>query len=165
MEDDFVRTFGNLSIQAMVLGPVQTNTYLLTDTTSRAAVVIDPAWDGARILQAAQAMSSKVTAVWLTHAHFDHLGGTRQLMDAMKSDVPVALHPEQHLGPRDQVGRHREEREVRSEQRGQRDVGARLCGDVHARAVQLGHLPARSHTDVLPDTTRVTSGLVVGRVW
>lgn len=93
MENTPFHSFGTLSILAMVLGPVQTNTYVVADSSSQVAVVVDPAWDGKRILQAAQAKSWKITDVWLTHAHFDHLGGTGELVDAMKSDVPIALHP------------------------------------------------------------------------
>jgi glyoxylase-like metal-dependent hydrolase (beta-lactamase superfamily II) len=96
LEDDAIRTFGDLSVVSMVLGPVQTNTYLVSDRSGSAAVVIDPAWDGKRILGAARARSWRITDVWLTHAHFDHLGGTGQLVDAMKSEIPIALHPADH---------------------------------------------------------------------
>ena len=35
-----------MEIKSFVLGPVQTNTFLLWDTQTKQAVVIDPAWDG-----------------------------------------------------------------------------------------------------------------------
>jgi len=81
-----------LTVVRMVLGPVQTNAYLVGDAASGSAVVIDPAWDGASILQEAERRSWKVAQIWLTHAHFDHFGGSAAVADGSKA--PVALHPD-----------------------------------------------------------------------
>lgn len=81
-----------LSVVRMVLGPVQTNAYLVGDPASNAAVVIDPAWDGASILEEAERRSWKISQIWLTHAHFDHFGGSAAVADGSKA--PVALHPD-----------------------------------------------------------------------
>jgi glyoxylase-like metal-dependent hydrolase (beta-lactamase superfamily II) len=81
-----------LSVVRMVLGPVQTNAYLVGDPASGAAVVIDPAWDGASILEEAERRSWKISQIWLTHAHFDHFGGAAAVADGSKA--PVALHPD-----------------------------------------------------------------------
>lgn len=82
-----------LSITRLVLGPTQTNTYLIGDQGNQAAVVIDPAWDGEVILRHAQDQHWQLTAVWLTHAHFDHFGGLGPVANASKPPLPVALHP------------------------------------------------------------------------
>jgi glyoxylase-like metal-dependent hydrolase (beta-lactamase superfamily II) len=76
----------------MVLGPVQTNAYLVGDPATSEAVVIDPAWDGAAILQEAQRRGWRIIQIWLTHAHFDHFGGAAAVADG--SRAPVALHPQ-----------------------------------------------------------------------
>ncbi len=39
-----------LEIVRMTLGPVATNAYLVADSDSREAAVIDPAWNGDRIV-------------------------------------------------------------------------------------------------------------------
>jgi glyoxylase-like metal-dependent hydrolase (beta-lactamase superfamily II) len=78
----------------MVLGPVQTNAYLVGDAATGEAVVIDPAWDGAAILREAERRAWRITQIWLTHAHFDHFGGAAAVADA--SRAPVALHPDDH---------------------------------------------------------------------
>jgi glyoxylase-like metal-dependent hydrolase (beta-lactamase superfamily II) len=75
----------------MVLGPVQTNAYLVGDEGAGEAVVIDPAWDGERILEEAQRRGWRIAQIWLTHAHFDHFGGAAAVAD--RSAAPVALHP------------------------------------------------------------------------
>ena len=82
-----------LEIIALVLGPVATNAYLVGDTKSKAAVVIDPAWDGERILKEATLRSWQIKQIWLTHAHFDHIGGIAGMVRAMEPQPPIALHP------------------------------------------------------------------------
>ena len=83
-----------LEIVTMELGPAMTNAYLVGDIASRAAVVIDPAWSGGKILAAAREREWEISAVWLTHAHFDHFGGAAELLQSLGSAVDIALHPE-----------------------------------------------------------------------
>jgi glyoxylase-like metal-dependent hydrolase (beta-lactamase superfamily II) len=82
-----------LEILTFILGPVQTNAYLVADVLTSQAVVIDPAWDGTVIYQAANQRGWRITNIWLTHAHFDHLGGSGALADVCNPPPPVALHP------------------------------------------------------------------------
>lgn len=82
-----------LEIITMVLGPVATNAYLVGDTVRKRAVVIDPAWDGERIVEEATLRSWQIEQIWLTHAHFDHIGGIAGMVRGMKQEPPIALHP------------------------------------------------------------------------
>ena len=82
----------HLIIKTLVLGPVQTNTYIAIDKHNREAVVIDPAWEGQQISYFAKELSIVVKEVWLTHAHFDHLGGVSGLLDGSSTPIKVALH-------------------------------------------------------------------------
>ena len=43
-----------LEIVTFTLGPIKTNAYLVADSESRDAAVIDPAWDGQLILTEAR---------------------------------------------------------------------------------------------------------------
>jgi hydroxyacylglutathione hydrolase len=84
-----------LEIIRMVQGPVQTNCYLIADSESGQAVVIDPAWSGAQIAGHARQRGWTIGGVWLTHAHFDHMGGISDLADPAQGGFPpVALHPD-----------------------------------------------------------------------
>ena len=82
-----------LEIETLVLGPVDTNVYLVGDIRTNQCVVIDPAWDGELIFQTAMRRGWTIQQIWLTHAHFDHLGGVGKLVKTLKPAPPVGLHP------------------------------------------------------------------------
>ncbi|MBN2550588.1 MAG: MBL fold metallo-hydrolase [Anaerolineales bacterium] len=82
-----------LEVVTYVLGPVQTNTYLVCDSQTQEAVVIDPAWDGQSILEDATRRGWHICGLWITHAHFDHLAGAADIMARLGDSLPVALHP------------------------------------------------------------------------
>jgi len=86
-----------LEIISFTLGPAQTNAYLVADTDTKEAVVIDPSWDGHVILKAAQDRGWRIGHLWYTHAHFDHIGGAGAIADAMNPLPLVALHPNDHV--------------------------------------------------------------------
>ncbi len=87
-----------LEIVSFVLGPVETNTYLVADVQRGEAVVVDPAWDGEEIAAEARKRNWRITSIWLTHAHFDHMGGVSGLLHSLATAQqpvpPVALHPD-----------------------------------------------------------------------
>jgi glyoxylase-like metal-dependent hydrolase (beta-lactamase superfamily II) len=45
------------------------------------------------IAQEAQNRGWRITAIWLTHAHFDHFGGAAAVVGSLRVPVSVALHP------------------------------------------------------------------------
>jgi hydroxyacylglutathione hydrolase len=86
-----------LEIISFTLGPAQTNAYVVADTDTRDAAVIDPAWDGHIILEAAKKRGWRIAHLWYTHAHFDHIGGAGAIADALSPLPLVALHPNDHV--------------------------------------------------------------------
>ena len=84
----------SLSVVTFVLGPVQTNAYLVGDPATGVAVAIDPAWDGEVIVREAETRDWQIEGIWLTHAHFDHTGGVATVAQSADTGIPVALHPE-----------------------------------------------------------------------
>jgi glyoxylase-like metal-dependent hydrolase (beta-lactamase superfamily II) len=76
-------------------GPLQENAYLVIDRGAGAAVMVDPGEDGDRLIAAIERESVRLEAVWLTHAHFDHIGAVAAVR--RRFDVPVYLH-ESDLG-------------------------------------------------------------------
>jgi glyoxylase-like metal-dependent hydrolase (beta-lactamase superfamily II) len=85
-----------LEIVPFTLGPVRTNSYLIADSITGDAAVIDPAWDGQVILAEAQRRGWRIAHLWYTHAHFDHIGGAGAIADGLNPLPIVALHPADH---------------------------------------------------------------------
>ena len=86
-----------LKIVSYTLGPAITNAYLVADSETGEAVVIDPAWDGDVILAGAEERGWRIAHMWYTHAHFDHIGGAGDIADALNPLPLVALHPADHV--------------------------------------------------------------------
>jgi glyoxylase-like metal-dependent hydrolase (beta-lactamase superfamily II) len=86
-----------LEVLDIVLGPAQTNAYLIADPDTHEAAVIDPSWDGKVILEEAQKRGWRIAHLWYTHAHFDHIGGAAAIADALNPLPLVALHPADHV--------------------------------------------------------------------
>ncbi len=80
-------------ILSLTVGPLATNAYILADPERKEAVVIDPGWEGERIAHLIIQRGWRLTAIWLTHAHFDHLGGVAALLRSISPPPPVGLHP------------------------------------------------------------------------
>jgi len=86
-----------LEIVPFTLGPAMTNAYLVADSETKEAAVIDPAWDGDVILAEAKKRGWRIAHLWYTHAHFDHIGGAAAIADALNPLPLVALHPADHV--------------------------------------------------------------------
>ena len=80
-----------MKIQSLTVGPLEENCYLVIDESTNGAVLIDPGDEPARILAALRASGATLEGIWLTHAHFDHLGGLAGVVRAYP--VPVHMHP------------------------------------------------------------------------
>lgn len=66
-------------IHTMPLGAYQTNCYLVWEDGSHGCVVIDPGYEPETVLHRANELGKRIEAILLTHGHFDHVGGVRQL--------------------------------------------------------------------------------------
>jgi glyoxylase-like metal-dependent hydrolase (beta-lactamase superfamily II) len=78
-------------IDHRTVGAFEENCYLLTDDQTGRAVLIDPGDEAERILDMVAAAHVTLDAIWLTHAHVDHIGAVAAVK--RRFDVPVYLHP------------------------------------------------------------------------
>ena len=93
-----------IEILTFTLGPASTNAYLLANPETGETISIDPAWDGHLILNAAKDRGWRITNIWLTHGHFDHLAGGAAVADGSNPPPPVSLHPDDYWWWRNEGG-------------------------------------------------------------
>ena len=79
-----------MKIETMVLGPIETNCYIVWDDRAKQAAVIDPAAAGAKIAEKLQALGLSLSCILLTHSHFDHVGGIKALRAATSAPVYIS---------------------------------------------------------------------------
>jgi hydroxyacylglutathione hydrolase len=77
-----------VELQQKYLGPYQTNCYLLVDTKTQAAILVDAPADPDTIL--AWIYPYTAQRIVLTHGHADHVGALEPVRQNLK--VPVAIH-------------------------------------------------------------------------
>ena len=78
-------------VKPIPVGAFMENAYIVADPDSDAAVVVDPGAEGDRIVDEIERMGRKVEAIWITHAHVDHIGGIATVK--RRFNAPVYLHP------------------------------------------------------------------------
>ena len=80
-----------MKVQTFTVGAFQENCYLLVDHNTNRAVIVDPGSEGSRLVEAIDDSGATLDAIWITHAHVDHVGAIASIKQ--RWDVPVYLHP------------------------------------------------------------------------
>ena len=78
-------------VKTITVGAFQENSYLVVDDRSSRAVIVDPGSEGERLVKAIDRSGATLEAIWITHAHVDHVGAIAFVK--RKWDVPIYLHP------------------------------------------------------------------------
>ena len=79
-----------MKIETLVVGPVETNCYILSDPASREAVIIDAGDEAHAILDYVKQQQLTVKYLLHTHGHFDHIQANDAVRDA--TGAPLAIH-------------------------------------------------------------------------
>lgn len=81
-----------LQVETLVCGPIENNVFIIFDTDTKEAVVIDPSFEPEKIIFFLQENHLHVNRVLITHAHFDHFYGLPHLLQKISSINTVHLH-------------------------------------------------------------------------
>ena len=79
-----------LKLESFPVSPLGCNCSLLWDAETGQGLVVDPGGDGAKIRRRVESIGFKVMALLHTHAHFDHVGATKELQEFWQ--CPAHLH-------------------------------------------------------------------------
>lgn len=80
-----------MNVQSLTVGAFQENCYLVIDEPTERAVLIDPGAEPEKLVAMVERSGATLEAIWLTHAHIDHVGGIVGVR--RRWPVPVHLHP------------------------------------------------------------------------
>jgi len=78
-----------LLIQQYEIGPLNNFIYLLGDPETKEMAIVDPAWDVDFLCREAKRLGYKISSVFLTHCHPDHVNGLERILTLHQ--VPVYL--------------------------------------------------------------------------
>ena len=79
-------------LRKLVVGPYQTNCYILACKDTMEGVVIDPGDEVLRIVKEISQNGIRIGNILITHGHIDHVGGVAELRRITKA--PVLIHPQ-----------------------------------------------------------------------
>jgi len=84
-----------LRFDTFPVGPIACNCVLVWDPEKGTGVVVDPGAEPEEIQRRVTSKGFQVTALLHTHAHFDHVGATKELQELWQ--CPAYLHPADDL--------------------------------------------------------------------
>ena len=91
-----------MKIQALQVGSIGTNCYILCDEAAKVCAVIDPGGEPELILSAAEKLDCTVDKILLTHGHYDHTGAVAALLE-MLPPTAVYIHQADFDSPQTQL--------------------------------------------------------------
>ena len=81
----------DLEVVSLPNGQFAENCYLVADRGNREAVIIDPGEEPAVFLAELDSRAWRLSGIWITHGHIDHIMGVRSVHAA--TGAPIHLHP------------------------------------------------------------------------
>lgn len=81
----------DITVRGFVLGPVQTNCYVVRAGPGKGCWIVDAGYQPGQLIAHIRREQLEPEAVVLTHAHADHIGGVREVLDAFPG-TPLWIH-------------------------------------------------------------------------
>ena len=80
-------------IERFPAGPLDTNGYLIIDGST--CLVVDPSLNSTSLIFYIKENKLSISAIVLTHGHFDHFLGIYEVWEAFGKDIPLYLNPDE----------------------------------------------------------------------
>lgn len=81
---------GKIVIKPVVVGMLATNCYIVYDDEIKECIIVDPGAGAEQIERTVESLDLKPEAIFLTHAHADHIGAVEALREKYK--IPLYIH-------------------------------------------------------------------------
>ncbi len=76
-------------VERLVLGPLETNCYIVGSQSNREGMIIDPADRAKEILKKVDELGLDIKLIVLTHGHMDHIGALKEVKEATGAELAV----------------------------------------------------------------------------
>lgn len=86
-------------IEQLALGPMDNFVYLIGDKAEKKLAVVDPAWESQSILNEVAKSGCDLTAILLTHGHFDHTNALEDVCNGREIPIYLSQHESLSLTP------------------------------------------------------------------
>jgi len=83
----------SFTLKQFEIGPMQNFGYLIGDDHTKAALLVDPAWEADTLFKTVQDAGFELKGFIVTHAHYDHTNALEEMLK--KVDIPVYAHAEE----------------------------------------------------------------------
>ncbi len=80
-------------IRNLVVGPLEANSFVIVDESSKRAMVVDPGDDPDRTMDVVNEVGASVDYIVCTHAHFDHVGGLPEIVK--ETGAKIVIHADE----------------------------------------------------------------------
>lgn len=86
-----------MNIKTLVLGMVQTNCYIIHNSKTKEAIIVDPGSEAAKILNYVKDEDLICKGILLTHGHFDHIMAADEVKEALSVNIYANEHEDELL--------------------------------------------------------------------
>lgn len=76
-------------IEHIRVGDLGTNCYIFGDSNTKEVVVVDPGYEGSRIMNVIESNAFTVKYIVLTHGHLDHIGAVQYIKERTSAQVVI----------------------------------------------------------------------------
>ncbi|MEW6110421.1 MAG: MBL fold metallo-hydrolase [Nitrospirota bacterium] len=78
-----------MKIENIMVGPLQSNCYIIYDEKSLEAIVVDPGDEPEKIISVIEDKKLKINYIVCTHGHFDHIGAVANLKEKTGAKIII----------------------------------------------------------------------------